>query len=142
MKRKLTASLLAALACGCASQASEPWPSTGPLPEVRSADIGYPTPADALAALRAKPNTIVRVEQGWVIVEDRADPEGFALWSFPPETHNAYPSAVKRVTYEKDGGVWITMAISCGASKAACDSLARDFEALNERMKQSMQRRR
>ncbi len=45
--------------------------------------IGYSTPARALAALRARPDVAFSEQRGWTVAEDLADR---AIWSFaPPE---------------------------------------------------------
>ena len=110
-------------------------PKNEPLPEVASSNIGYPTVQAALAGLKAKPSAQIQVQGGWTIVADEKDPQGFALWSFTPEGHPAYPAVVKRTVVVKDGGTQIEMGVLCQATKAPCDQLVRDFIDLNERMK-------
>ena len=109
-----------------------------PLPEVETSAIGYPTVAAALAALRTKPGVTIRVEDGWTIAEERAD-RSSAVWSFTPQGHPAHPAAVKRTTYEEDGQVWIDMQVLCQAAKAPCDTLVREFQELNDRIRTSLQ---
>jgi hypothetical protein len=98
-----------------------------PLPE-QSGSIGYASVADALAALRAQPGVTFAAERGWTIATDRA---AQAIWSFAPADHAAYPSAVKRQVVDNGGKVSVEMKVLCQASKAACDDLVREFDALN-----------
>jgi hypothetical protein len=103
----------------------------------RSSGIGYPSVAAALADLHSKPEVIFREEGGWVIAEDRSH---YTLWSFATEGDPAYPSAVKRTAVQEAGGnVTMNMNILCEATQSACDKLAEDFNALNERARDSLQ---
>jgi hypothetical protein len=137
MMRRLTfaVALLGAAITGHAQDARPP-----PLPEAKDSTIGYPTVAAALKDLRGKPGVKVRVENGWTIAEDRGD-DSMALWSFTPEGHPAHPAAVKRTTFEKEGQVWIDMKVLCQAAKEPCDTLVREFQELNDRIKASMQQK-
>jgi len=119
--------------------AQQTLPPSGPLSEMPSAQIGYASPIEAQMALESKPGISIRHEQGWTIVKDLKDSQGLALWSFTPPDHPAHPSAVKRVIFQKDGKVWMDMAVSCGASKEVCDSLVRQFHGVTERVQQSLQ---
>ncbi len=123
-----------------AASAQTPLPASGPLQE-GDANIGFKTPAEALSALRSKPGVKIREQQGWTIVEDHESDKVSALWSFAPEGHPAYPSVVKRIVYEENGQVFIRMGVICGAAKEPCDSLVRDFQALNDHIKAEMQSR-
>jgi hypothetical protein len=100
------------------------------------AAIGYASPAEALAALKAKPGVTVTVlaPQGWTIVEDRE-----TLWSFTPSGHYAHPSVVKRTLQQVGDQLAIQMDVMCNADKASCDRLVREFQELDERMKASLQ---
>jgi hypothetical protein len=103
----------------------------------RSSGIGYPTVAAALADLHSKPEVIFREEGGWIIAEDRSH---YTLWSFATEGDPAYPSAVKRTAVQEAGGnVTMNMNILCEATPSACDKLAEDFNAANERARDSLQ---
>lgn len=97
--------------------------------------IGYPSPAAALTALRAKPGVSVKEENGWIIAND---PDEKALWTFTTAGHPAHPAAVKRLVIEKDGAAHIQMSVTCGAQKAACDRLVQQFKELNESISRSM----
>jgi hypothetical protein len=105
-----------------------------PLPESKESSIGYPTIADAIAALRAKPGVQIRVEQGWTIVED-----GRTLWTFTPDGHPAHPTVVKRTVVEDTKGVWMDMDVLCQAAKKPCDALVREFQQLNESTRATIQ---
>lgn len=115
-----------------APAATPPLPASGPLPEVPDAGLGYPTPADALAALRQKPGTSVIEQDGWTVVQDQEDAQHLALWSFTPPGHPAHPAMVRRTLYARGGKVWMSMEVQCGGSKRACDTLVRQYQALND----------
>ncbi|WP_162932086.1 DUF4019 domain-containing protein [Solimonas sp. K1W22B-7] len=112
-----------------------------PVAETQGSSIGYKTVQEALAALKAKAGAKVSEQQGWTIVQDQ-DAGNIALWSFTPQGHPAYPSAVKRSVVERDGALHIDMKVQCQAGKEPCDQLVRDFMALNERMKEDLEKRR
>jgi len=90
--------------------------------------------ADALTALRTKPNVEISVQRGWTIVHE---PANYVLWSFAPKEHAAYPSVVKRTVVEKDGMVYIDMGVLCEAAKSACDALVHEFSQLNQKARPS-----
>jgi hypothetical protein len=96
--------------------------------------IGYPSVAVALADLHSKPEVRFSIQNGWTIAEDRSR---FTVWSFPPEGDPAYPSAVKRTAVQTSSGVNMDMKILCQSTQAACDKLVADFNAMNERMRDS-----
>lgn len=105
---------------------------SAPLPEAGHSTIGYQTVAEALAALRSNPNYTVYEQQGWTLARNKS---GLVIWSFPPATNPAYPSAVKRAMVRGNDGSWnIKMAVLCEAGKGAGDHLVRQFEELNKQM--------
>jgi ribonuclease HI len=106
-----------------------------PLPEATQSGIEYKSVAEALKALRAKPNVEISVQGDWTIVDE---PANFALWSFAPKRHAAYPAVVKRKVVEKDGIVSIKTDVICEATKAACDALVREFMQMNQNLKPSL----
>jgi hypothetical protein len=102
-----------------------------PLPETSSSDIGYPTVAAALTDLRTHKGVTFSTKGGWTVVDD---PATHTFWSFPPQGHPAYPSAVRRQFVEENGGTDLQMQVLCESSKSACDDLVRTFERLNAQM--------
>lgn len=110
----------------------------GPLPESPRSSIGYSSVAEALAALKAKPGTEVRIERGWTIVADRESASERTLWAFTPPEHLAHPAAVKRIVVERDGAIYLDMKVLCQAKKKACDQLVREFQALNDGVRQQL----
>ncbi len=98
-----------------------------------SRDIGYPSVAAALEALKARKDVKISVQGGWTIADD---PANRALWSFTPMGHPAYPAAVRRALVEVKGNVVIETKALCEASKAACDRLVEDFKELNNKAAQ------
>ena len=106
------------------------------LKESRTNEIGYPTVAGALAALRQRPGVQISEQGGWTIVNDAASA---TVWSFTPLGHPAHPSAVKRSVVSRNGSTYIDMKVLCEASKAVCDKLVTDFQQLNQRTAASVQ---
>jgi hypothetical protein len=102
--------------------------------EVQSSTIGYPSVAAALKDLHSKPEVQFRDEHGWTIAEDSSH---HTFWSFPPAGNPAYPAAVQRVIVQGDGGISLKMNVLCEATQSACDKLEQDFEARNQRMRDS-----
>jgi hypothetical protein len=100
----------------------------------KGSSIGYPSVAAALADLHSKADVKFSVQNGWTIADDRSH---FTLWSFPPEGDPAYPSAVKRTAVQTGTGVNMDMKVLCQSTQSACDKLVADFNALNERMRNS-----
>jgi hypothetical protein len=98
---------LLTLAAPCAAQSEQP------LPEQPGAatNLGYKTVAEALAA-----------------------PE-YAIWSFTPEGHYAHPAVVRRTVKQANGMVYVEMSALCQAAKEPCDRLMREFQQLNQRMR-------
>lgn len=125
--------VLVAIVAGCTGRAPGPSASA----ESDRSNIGYASVQQALAALRAKPGAHVGEQDGWTVIEDPESEKSMALWSFPPANDPAYPSAVKRLVFEKDGTVQLDMRVLCESTKPACDQLLQDFETLNESAKQS-----
>ena len=111
----------------CAAQ-----PILPPLPEVAENQTGYTSPAAALAALRSRSDVKFQKQANWLVAVDSANQ---AVWSFPPQDHAAYPSAIKRFVLKgTDGAFYVNTAIQCGGTKAVCDQLVRDFQKLNSDM--------
>jgi hypothetical protein len=92
-----------------------------------------------LESLKSNPDARFSNQSGWIIINvDVADEQ--AIYSFTPKSHPAYPSIVKREIVERNGAIHIDMSAKCSASKAVCDELIQQFLALNNQIKQSMQR--
>jgi hypothetical protein len=125
----LAAALIAAAAGSAMAQQ--------PRPE-QPAEIGFPSVAAALESMRAKPGVTVSLQDGWTIINDT----GPTIWSFTPPTHPAHPSAARRTLVSKDGQMFVETRLKCEASKAACDKLAADYEALDKRMIEELSRSR
>jgi hypothetical protein len=62
------------------------------------------------------------------------------LWSFTLPAHPAHPAAVCRRVMERRGIIDIPTAIVCRGSEGACTKLKGDFDALNARMIQELQK--
>jgi hypothetical protein len=113
--------------CVCISANAQ----VSPLPETISSGIEYKSVAEALKALRAKPNVEISMQRDWIIVEE---PANYTVWSFAPKEHAAYPAVVKRQAIQKDGVVSIKTDVICEATKTACDALVHEFKQMNENM--------
>ncbi|WP_341937448.1 hypothetical protein [Marinimicrobium sp. C2-29] len=72
--------------------------------ESRVSSIGYGSVEEALSSLRNNPDASIRVEQEWTIVQVKEENET-SIWSFSPSSHSAYPAAIKRTVFEKDGAI-------------------------------------
>jgi hypothetical protein len=104
-----------------------------PLPESNQDTIGYSTVDEAMTALRMRPDVEISEQQGWIVVADR---KNYTFWSFAPKTNPAYPAAVKRRIVQEGDDLKIQMDVLCQAAKEPCDALVRDFQAMNERLRQ------
>ena len=103
--------------------------------------IPYKTVADTLAALKARDGigAIVTESEGWVIVNE---PAAAAQWSFTPAGHAAHPAVVRRIIRRPaDGSPTVETESLCEAGAQACDALKREFEAMNDRITQSIKAR-
>ena len=135
----IAAAWFMSLGAAVAAQTPSQSPPSGPLPESSHSTIGYANVREALEGLRKKPGTQFREQEGWTIVEDRnIEKKTSTLWSFTPEGHPAHPAVAKRTVYERDGKVWIDLNVHCEAKKEACDQLVREFQALNDRIKEQL----
>jgi hypothetical protein len=105
--------------------------------QVATDDPSYPTAVVALNSLRAKAGVKMSVESGWTVIEDAGT---LSVWSFPPSRHPAYPAAIQRRVVQEGSNVFIRMNVLCEAPKAACDAMVADFEELNGRVRQELQR--
>ncbi len=103
--------------------------------------IGYPSVAAALDALKARTDVRISSQGGWTVIEDGSGGNA-TLWSFTPPNHPAHPAAVKRTLVQKDGAFFVEMDALCQATKAACDALMAEFQELNNRMRESIERSR
>jgi hypothetical protein len=115
-----------------ASQTAAPSPG-------QSASFEYSSVAEALADLTSRDDVIVEVSQGWTTVTEA---DGLTIWSFTPSSHPAHPAVAKRVLFKDQEGWQIKMDILCEADKAACDQFVKDFETLNEQMRQYIEQQR
>lgn len=97
-------------------------------PDVTSGTtIGFPTVASAWAALRDNHSLDMSVQDGWVNYLDRPQR---TLWSFVPTSHPAYPTVIKRVLVDREGGEpELLMDGLCEADEAACSALVRELTA-------------
>lgn len=97
--------------------------------------IGYPNVSDALKALKARKDVTFTSQSGWSIADDRATQ---TVWAFTPAYHLAYPAVVKRTVLAKGGASGMQTKSLCRASKAVCDQLIDEFNALNVKSSQDL----
>ena len=97
----------------------------------------YASVAEALADLKTKEGVEINVSKGWTIITEA---DGLTMWSFTPPDHPAYPAVARRVFYEDQKGWNVTMSIHCEADKVVCDQFVRDFEKLNEDMREYIEK--
>ena len=64
--------------------------------------------------------------------------EPMRAWAFTRPSHPAHPAVVCREMQRSGGDINIVMSISCDSSRASCDQLYRDFQSLNEGMKEEI----
>ena len=128
MNHYLIALLVILGASNCAAQ------NVKPIEESSGAgnSIGYASVHEALTALKAKPgvNITVTKPDAWTIVNESSPV--FAIWSFTPEGHYAYPAVVRRTLDQSNGRVSVVTAALCQATKPNCDRLMQEFQQLNE----------
>ncbi len=95
--------------------------------------LGTASVAETLETLRKDSTRIFAEHSGWLVGEKRIE-GGSELWSFVPESHEAYPSAIQRLITDGEEGLQITMNIQCDASQQACDDLNTLFSVMNENL--------
>jgi hypothetical protein len=103
--------------------------------------LGYSSVAEALRSITSKPGVQVNVTQpdGWTIVNDPSPV--FSVWSFTPQSHPAHPAVVRRsMKQDKTGKVYVEMVALCQAEKEPCDQLVRNFQLLNEQIRENVRR--
>jgi hypothetical protein len=131
---RITALFVAATASAFA-QAPQP-----PLPETPGS-LDYGSVAETLEVAKARPGAVVTVTKpdGWVIVNEEG---GRVVWSFTPPGHYAHPAVVRRaLVVSSNGDVQLEMRARCEAQKESCDRLIREFQELNQRMREQVQQR-
>ena len=89
---------------------------------------------NTLESLRKDLDVTFRTERQWTIASKNTETEK-AIWSFPPESHEANPSVVKRAVEQSNGKISIVTTVSCSAAKSVCDRLVQEFIKLNDKVK-------
>ena len=109
---------------------------SGPLHAQSSAagSIPFPTAAAALTALKAKPGVKFADNDGWTVANDT---DG-TIWSFTPASHYANPSVGRRSLHQQQGRFFVRTEILCQAQKPACDKLKADYDLLDKRMMEAI----
>ncbi|MGJ7606486.1 hypothetical protein ACSFA7_19245 [Variovorax sp. LT1R20] len=121
---------------------SQPSELPGPGPERKTSVIGYGSVEEAMRALKEKPGSSVTVTKpdSWIIINEPGPLS--TQWSFTPAGHYAHPAVVRRAIKIVDNGdVSIETTALCEAQKVSCDKLIGEFRQLNERARQSVQKR-
>ena len=130
-----SAPLLAQPAAPVPPLAATPTPS--PSPPEPSKGIGYATPQAALDALRKRTDVEIGVQRKWLVIRDNPNK---AIWTFAPPDHPAYPTVIKRMVSSKDGNEKMETSALCQAKRAACDAMMNDVQAVDEKMRASLQK--
>jgi hypothetical protein len=102
-----------------------------------AAPIGYATVQEAFDALLADPSAVRSEYEGWTTFKQKADGK-YILWSFTPQDHPVHPTAVRREIVNRDGEVFVTMAVLCHSSRFDCDQLIEQFEQINQNLKRKL----
>lgn len=103
--------------------------------------IDHPSVAAALKDLEARDGngSVVVHSEGWTIINE---PLASAQWSFTPAGHYAHPSVVRRIIRRgPDGAVAVDTSSLCEAPEPECTRLLAEFNAMNERITQSVKAR-
>ncbi len=100
----------------------------------QQSSIPYQTVAAAMSGLKAKPGVKFSSNDGWTIAEET----GGVLWSFTPANHFANPAVGRRSLHQQDGRFFVRTEILCQAQKAACDRLKADYDLLDKRMMEAI----
>ncbi len=87
-------------------------------------DIGYADVGAALLDLRANPKAEeLQQDDGWTLFFVSEADDRYAIWAFAPFQDPAYPAAVKRVVFMRDGALMMETRTMCQASQVACGTL-------------------
>lgn len=106
--------------------------------------IGFSSVAEALKTVEKQTGArvITTEPDKWTIVNIDARDGGMEQWSFTPEGHYAHPAVAKRtIKVGADGQIYLESAYLCEAQKEPCDRLVKEFETLNEQIRNNIQRR-
>jgi len=95
--------------------------------------MGTSTVEETLTELKKDPDRVFATHDGWLVAEKRIE-GGSELWSFVPEGHEAYPSAIQRLITDGEEGLQIDMSIQCDATLQACEDLRTLFRVMNENL--------
>ena len=132
--------LLALAALAVLLPAAAQPPDAQPAPQ-GAPRIDHPSVAAALKELEAKDGngSVVVHSEGWTII---TEPLASAQWSFTPAGHHAHPSVVRRIIRRgPDGAVAVDTASLCEAPEPECTRLLAEFNAMNDRITQSVKAR-
>ncbi len=86
--------------------------------------------------IKSEGASIVSRDTSFVVVRDKASNN----WSFTVAGHPAHPSVACRQIQESGGRVFVRTEIECQAREPACKNLAADYQALDARMQEAIQR--
>jgi hypothetical protein len=106
-------------------------------PTAAQSSIGYSSVAAALQALQHKSGVNIVNQGGWTVIDDPSDQ---TIWSFAPPGYPAYPAAVRRQIVKGSDGISVKTSILCQGAKQPCDKLAADFQELNKKMRENINR--
>jgi hypothetical protein len=125
--------LLPLLGLMLATTAAAAQPANNP----SASKIGYPSVAAALDGLRAKSGVKLSNQSGFTVIEE---PATHTLWTFTPAGHPAHPAVVRRAIVKEGDDLFVDMDVKCEAAKPACDKLVAEFLAMNDRIRENLNR--
>lgn len=113
-------------------------PAAQPVPEgIHSPGAERPSLCDTVAAtvpaLEAELSARLSPLPGNERFTAYADDANRRIWTFTTAAHPAHPAVACRAVRVQDGQVGLGTEIYCVSSRANCDALYREFEALNAR---------
>jgi hypothetical protein len=81
---------------------------------------------------------VIRQEQGqWTVLIDAQDN---SMWWFARPSNPAFPTAVRRHIVERDGDQILERSTLCGAAAEACETMRKQFQEEDERVRDLQQR--
>lgn len=96
---------------------------------------GYTSVAEAYADLTGRLRLGGFAQSDFIVLDDTAH---LVTWTFTQASHPAHPAVARREMYQQGGAWYVVTAILCEAARRPCDRLARDFEVLDEQMRQAL----
>lgn len=97
----------------------------------KSLHMNSPRPLEVLSSLKRNPKSKIIYKNGWTVIQ-----LGTSIWSFTPNDHHNYPSAIKRTIVIREGRLQYQTKILCRDFDEDCSTLVDEFEAISISNKQ------